>query len=98
MTAHLSLDLHGGFASVARVIARLHALGVTVCDLEVSGTQMCLHLPDGATRGRVTSVLGKLVDVAVRHDLDNEPVGTTTEPLWLHTTYAVMTERVPIGV
>lgn len=92
MTNHLRLELHGGVESLARVTARLHALGTDVRELHLAGSDLCLHLADGAQRHRVSTVLARLADV----DVVPEVTHTCANPLgrrpWLRTTYVVQSE------
>jgi hypothetical protein len=60
---HLQVALHNGFATAARLVARLHALNIVVAELHMAGERLCIHLADDAALSRVRAVLARCVDV-----------------------------------
>jgi len=65
MTGHLMLRVGDNFASVTRVVGRLHALNVEIDELHLRGTDVCLHLGNPKQERRVRTVVDRLADAEV---------------------------------
>ena len=89
MTTDLRLTLHGGPESLARVFAHLHKVGAEVEELHMAAGQMCVHLADASSHGRVAAVLDRLVDVVVVSEGTHTCVSRPEPQPWLRTRYAV---------
>jgi len=95
MATHLQVRLHDGFVTVARLVARLHALGARIDELHTSHDLMCVHLASAGDERRVRTVLDRCPDAVV-----NEEIGTEGSPCRTnspstapgHTTYVVWHE------
>jgi hypothetical protein len=62
---HLQVQLYDGFATVARLVARLKALGAEISEVHTQADQMCVHLASPADARRVRTVLERCADATV---------------------------------
>lgn len=65
MTTRVQVRLHDGFATVTRLVARLHAVGVAINEMHACDNKMCVHLATAADERRVRTVLERCADAAV---------------------------------
>jgi hypothetical protein len=95
MATHLQVRLHDGFRTVARLVARLHALGVAIDELHTSRDLMCVHLASPADERRVRTVLDRSPDAVVNGEvgIEGAPCRPNSRRTAIgHTTYVVWHE------
>lgn len=80
MDNDLHFQLHDGFVTAARLVARLHALGIAVDELRMTPGRMSIRVAGSADARRVRAVLARCVDASLE----------VPEPV--HTTYVVSSE------